>query len=413
MKKFIISSACALAFTFSVSAQDAAAVPVVTSATEGDVVEETRTPMFDNNKRVITNTFWHNWFIQAGAGAQIGFTEHDRKAGFGNRISASIEAAVGKWFTPGIGVRVAYNGFDVRGATQTWTQPDKYGPHNTGKPIDGKNTHEYGYLYHQKFNYLNVHLDVMFNLCQMIGGYNPDRLYSCIPYVGIGIAHVTDAPKTNEIAFNCGIQNAFRVSKRWDINFNVNAMICDERFSGEEGNRHFDALLGATVGATFRFGKTGWDLPYTSSRTVVNNKKINEQRKEIERLQAENEALRNKPAEKVDRVAELIASGNIIFFKIDTWEITDKSRANLSFLADAIKNTNGVYSVTGYADKGTGTPQWNQELSKKRAEAAFKCLTEEFGVPADRLQIDYKGGVDDMFYNDPRCSRCVIVIPMN
>ena len=133
-------------------------------------------------------------------------------------------------------------------------------------------------------------------------------------------------------------------------------------------------------------------------------------RGQVADLEAENERLRNQ-APKVDRVAELIAAGNVIFFKIDTWEITEKSRASRSFLADAIKNTKGVYSVTGYADKGTGTPQWNEDLSKKRAEAAYNCLVNEFGVPADRLSIHYKGGVDDMFYNDPRCSRCVIVIP--
>ena len=47
------------------------------------------------------------------------------------------------------------------------------------------------------------------------------------------------------------------------------------------------------------------------------------------------------------------------------------------------------------------------------AEAAYKCLINEFGVPADRLQIDYKGGVDDMFFDDPRGSRCVIVLPLD
>lgn len=403
MKKIFITAALGAVIATGAAAQTSGTATTVT---------ETITPI---ENRVMSNSFWSNWFIQAGAGAQMGFTEHDRKAGIGNRISPSVEAAIGKWINPNFGIRIAYNGFDVRGATQTWTQPDKYGPHNTGKPIDGKNTHEYGYLYHQKFNYFNLHFDIMVNLCNLIGGYNPDRLYSCIPYAGIGLAHVTDKPVANELAFNCGIQNAFRISKRWDINFNINAMICDERFSGEEGNRHFDALLGATVGATFRFGKTGWETPVTKNVTVVDNDAINRMRGEMAQLEAENARLRalaeKKSAEKVDRVAELIAAGNVIFFKIDTWQITEQSKANLSFLADAIKNTKGIYTVTGYADKGTGTPEWNEELSKKRAEAAYNCLVNEFGVPADRLQIDYKGGVDDMFYNDPRCSRCVIVLP--
>lgn len=400
MKKIMIMTALVLGAFSTASAQEATTVAA-------DSIVETETLISPDGKRVITNTFWNNWFIQAGAGVQMGFTEHDRQGSVGDRLSPSLEIAVGKWFTPGIGVRLAYNGLSVRGITQNF--PDK----QNGTHISGAWAGHDGwpfYLYKQKFNYVNVHLDVMFNLCQMIGGYNPDRLYSCIPYAGIGVAHVTGTPKNTEIAFNCGIQNAFRISDRWDINFSVNAMICDERFSGEDGHRHFDALLGATVGATYRLGQTGWQRPVIVERTAYDNAAVNQLRGQVADLEAENERLRNQ-APKVDRVAELIAAGNVIFFKIDTWEITEKSRASLSFLADAIKNTKGVYSVTGYADKGTGSPQWNEELSKKRAEAAYNCLVNEFGVPADRLSIHYKGGVDDMFYNDPRCSRCVIVIP--
>lgn len=398
-------AAIALGAVATATAQEAA------PAEEIVTVSETVTPMFDNNKRVITNSFWNNWFIQAGAGAQIGFTEHDREASFGDRLSPSLEVAIGKWFTPGIGVRVAYNGLSVRGATQSWL--NNQGVHSTGEPIDGKFSWAYGYLEHQRFNYMDFHIDVMFNLCQMIGGYNPQRLYSCIPYIGIGIAHVTGTPKNTELAFNCGVQNTFRVSKRWDINLSVNAMICDERFSGESGNRHFDALLGATVGATYRFGRCGWDNPVIIERTAYDNGAINRLRGEKEALEAENNRLRKEldNATAAERLTELIASGNVIFFNIGTADITAKSRANLSFLADAIKNTTGVYSVTGYADKGTGSAGRNMELSKMRAEAARDCLVNEFGVPADRLAIDYKGGVDDIFYNDPRCSRCVIVIP--
>ncbi|MCM1292315.1 MAG: OmpA family protein [Bacteroides sp.] len=400
MKKFIIA---AFALFASASLAQAGAESDYT------VTQDSTWSMFDGGKRVITNTFWHNWFIQAGAGAQIGFTEHDRQASIGDRISPALQISVGKWFTPGIGVRLTYNGLSVKGITQNWPN-EQNGTHISG-PWPGHDGWPF-YLYKQKFNYLNFHFDVMFNLCQMIGGYNPERLYSCIPYAGIGIAHVTGTPKNTELAFNCGILNSFRVAKHWDINLEIMSMITDERFSGESGHRHFDALLGATVGATYKFGTVGWDVPTASQTVVVDNERINALRGQIADLEAENDALRNRqPEVKVDRVADLIAAGNVIFFTIDTWQITDKSRANLSFLADAIKNTTGVYTVTGYADKGTGTPEWNEQLSKRRAEAAYNCLINEFGVPADRLELHYKGGVDDMFYNDPRCSRCVIVIP--
>ncbi len=42
--------------------------------------------------------------------------------------------------------------------------------------------------YKQKWNMANFHGDVLFNLSNMFCGYNEDRLYSFIPYVGAGVA---------------------------------------------------------------------------------------------------------------------------------------------------------------------------------------------------------------------------------
>ena len=38
----------------------------------------------------------------------------------------------------------------------------------------------------------------------------------------------------------------------------------------------------------------------------------------------------------------------------------------------------------------------------------YNCFVEEFGVDKAQLKLDYKGGVDNMFYDDPRLSRAVI-----
>ncbi|RKW44649.1 MAG: cell envelope biogenesis protein OmpA, partial [Porphyromonas sp.] len=39
----------------------------------------------------------------------------------------------------------------------------------------------------------------------------------------------------------------------------------------------------------------------------------------------------------------------------------------------------------------------------------YNCLVNEFGVPASQLIRDDKGGVENMYYNDPRCSRAVLL----
>ena len=65
-------------------------------------------------------------------------------------------------------------------------------------------------------------------------------------------------------------------------------------------------------------------------------------------------------------------------------------------------------TAQSYADKGTGSVERNIVLSKNRARVVYECLVNEFGVPKRQLRVDHKGGVDNMFYNDPRMSRAVI-----
>lgn len=67
------------------------------------------------------------------------------------------------------------------------------------------------------------------------------------------------------------------------------------------------------------------------------------------------------------------------------------------------------YLICGYADKYTGSVKRNVWLAEHRAKNVFKVLTEEFGVPADQLVLDDKGGVDNMYYDDPQLSRSVII----
>ena len=59
-------------------------------------------------------------------------------------------------------------------------------------------------------------------------------------------------------------------------------------------------------------------------------------------------------------------------------------------------------------DAVTGNKEINDRLSKARAEAVYDCLVNEFGVNPNQLRVDYKGGVDNMFYDDPALSRAVI-----
>lgn len=117
----------------------------------------TETVEYSTDKfKVETNRFWSNWFVSAGGGVNLYFGDHDKQVKFGKRLAPAVDVAIGKWFTPGIGVRFAYSGLSVKGATQT-------GIHSTGEEVPGKGGYGY-WLTKQKFNYFNFHLDAMFNV---------------------------------------------------------------------------------------------------------------------------------------------------------------------------------------------------------------------------------------------------------
>lgn len=364
----------------------------------------TETVEYSTDKfKVETNRFWSNWFVSAGGGVNLYFGDHDKQVKFGKRLAPAVDVAIGKWFTPGIGVRFAYSGLSVKGATQT-------GIHSTGEEVPGKGGYGY-WLTKQKFNYFNFHLDAMFNVSNLLFGYNPNRVYSLSPYVGLGVMKTNDTPKATEIAGHFGLLNSFRLCDALDLNLDIRGTLVSDAFDGEAYGRGGEGMLSATVGLTYKFKKRGWDKAKTVVR--IDNRAINALRQQLADAEAENDRLKRALAEgNREKAKEIVtkASANLVTFQIGKATLSNEARANLGMMAEAIKSGDKsvVYTITGYADAGTGSKRINERLSKRRAEAVFNCLVKEFGVSESQLRVDHKGGVDNMFYDDPRLSRAVI-----
>lgn len=366
----------------------------------GDITEKVE--YTEDKYKVETNHFWDNWFITVGAGPQMMFGDHDKQVGFGKRISPSLDIAVGKWFTPGVGMRLMYNGLSLRGATR-WGAA-----HSTGEQVP-----DWGEgMYYSKFKYYNVRADVMFNLSNLFCGYKEKRIWNSSFHAGVGYMRTWEAPTAGNITLSAGWLNSFRLCDALDANIDLRASMVDDAIDGEIGQSKFDGLLGATVGLTYKFKRRGWDRSKTVTR--YDNAAINDMRAQLNKLTEENERLQKAIAEGNQKAAEVavrkVASGSLIVFAMGQSELSNEARVNLGMLAEVIKSSdsNTVYTITGYSDAGTGSKKRNEQLSKERAQAVFDCLTKEFGVSASQLRMDYKGGVDNMFYDDPRLSRAVI-----
>lgn len=115
----------------------------------------------------------------------------------------------------------------------------------------------------------------------------------------------------------------------------------------------------------------------------------------------------------VDKVVyENVPASTAVFFPINVTTLTAADKARIKLFADDIKagSSDQVYTVTGYADKATGSVKTNQRLSEKRAQSVYDALIAE-GVPAKQLEKAAEGGVGPMFFNNIALSRTTIVAP--
>ena len=376
----------------------------VAFAQTADVEEEV---IYEKNKqKVITNTFWDNWFVQLGAGAQVYFGDHDKQVDFVDRLALGLDAGFGKWFSPQIGVRAMISGLTIKGGTHADIHRVSADEYIVGAPH---------YLWEQQFNFYNIHADVLFNMSNILCGYKEKRVWNCSPYLGLGWMATWESPRTREVSFNFGIFNAIRLSEKFDFNIDIRSTMVKDSFDGESGGRKEEGLLTATLGFSYKFKKRGWDR----SKTIIRNNlaEANALKKQLAALRDENAKLQSdlKNAEaqikevKVVEKEQTIAPVYVVF-EIGKADLSKEARVTLGLLAKAIKEApeGTTYTISGYADEGTGSKRINEKLSADRAQAVYNCLVEEYGVEESQLRMAPKGGVENMFYDDPKLSRAVI-----
>ena len=349
--------------------------------------------------QVITNPFWSNWFFSIGGGAEATFGDNDSAGSFGKRISPTLNVSVGKWFTPGLGLRLQYSGLQARGFTY-----DAGADYVKGTQLKD------GY-YKQRFDYMNLHGDVMFNLNALFGGYNQHRVYEIIPYVGAGFTHNYSKPHREALSVNAGIINKFRISNAIDINLELSAV------GGDHG---YDGVVSATVGLTYRFPARGFRRPMPQ---LISQIELAAMQDKLAAMGAQNAQLKNaliqaqnQPVAEVTETEVIVPDPDIaprtVFFTIGSAELSPREIMNLSYLAEQMKQfPNATYTVNGYADSATGTPAFNKELSLKRAQAVKDALVKNYGIAADRLNIEAGGGVDK--FGQPILNRVVLVKSAN
>ena len=355
----------------------------------------------------VTNGFWDNWFISAGGGVQVYFGQSDTYGDFGKRISPALDVSLGKWITPSTGVRLQYSGLKAKG----WTHGLL--PYSDGR-ADAK-----GY-YKESFNTMNLHADFLWNMSNAIGGER-DRFWNVIPFAGVGWARSSaNSTHKDEIAFTVGLLHNWRLSDALDMNIEMKSMLVNQRFALSDGPKGANALGSLTVGLTYKFGKRGFQRA-SDLIVVEDNTRYVEQIAALESMLAKAEQKRLQLLQQLeDRNDELTEERSIevpvpvmpelaIFFEIGKAKLTDKAMINIGYLADAIKQfPNKKFILFASADKETGTPEFNMQLSKKRGDAVYNALVDKFGVDPGQLTVQAVGSQEQK-YDGAQLNRVVVI----
>ena len=324
------------------------------------------------------NVFNPHWYVQAQVGSQYTLGE----ISFSDLISPNAQVGLGYNFNKVVGARLSFNAWQSK----------------AGQKV--QNT-----TYKWKWNYVAPMVDATFNLSNLFCGFDPNRVVDFGVFGGIGanIAWGNDeaADAQKAILANKTVSNAtsvgvhapleylwdgskahfaarlganvdFRVSEKVKIGVELSANTLSDRFNSKKAGNP-DWYFNALVGAKIALGKT-----YTT--------KVVPAPKPVEKII---ERIIEKPVvapvkEEVKEVAEENFRRDI-FFTIGNSTIAKSQRNKISEIVTYMQeNPDAKITLTGYADKGTGSAAINDKIAARRAQTVYNTLAAK-GVAKNRM----------------------------
>lgn len=318
-----------------------------------------------------TYTFKKHAFLNLEGGAQYTLGE----AKFGDLISPNVQLGLGYQFNPWFALRLQGNGWQSMGGYNGYDELGKVAAVNTT----------------YKFKYVAPGLDAMFNLSQLICGYNPFRVFNVTAFLGGGaniawgnddalamaganhMRYIWDGTKVRPFGRG-GLELGFRVSDAVSIIVEGNANILSDKYNSKKADNpdwYFNALAGLRINLGKAYDKKEKPAPEPVAEP--------EPEPYVEPA----------PAPAPEPVKETIRRD--VFFKINKTLVTKDEQPKVDEVVAFLKNhPDAKVTVTGYADAGTGNDRINDRLAAQRAATVVKALTNA-GIDASRITSDSKG----------------------
>ena len=224
-----------------------------------------------------------NWFIEIKGGASAFLGTPIGCGDVFDRLSPALQVGLGKWFTPAVGGRVAYQGLSFKNGE------------------------------FKSMDYHFIHADFLYNLTS---GINCNDIglsrWDVIPYLGVGMIYNPDwssacmcpghASGSHPFTFSYGLECRYRLNDRMHLVAELSGMTTAKNFDAVGSSSKFgDNMLTLSAGLSFTLGKAGykrivdakpyiaqneWLLSYAES-LGNNNRMLRKSNMENERILAE------------------------------------------------------------------------------------------------------------------------------
>lgn len=185
-----------------------------------------------------------NWFVNASGGVSAFVGSPLGCGDIFDRTKPALSVSVGKWFTPAIGTRIAFQGLQFKDAQL------------------------------ESRDFLHLHADLMWDVLSSFSRTKEDFRWDLAPYVGLGILH-NDELGRHPFAVSYGVQGRYRLTDRLHLTAELGCATTFKDFDGMgAGNKWGDRLLSLTAGFSYAIGKKGWKRVVDAAPYIERNERL-------------------------------------------------------------------------------------------------------------------------------------------
>lgn len=272
--------------------------------------------------------------------------------------------------------------------------------------------------------YLKTGFDMKMSFQGLFNGYDPERRGNLYLFAGTGLCYSRNDVKLGFVGIYLqgGLGWSYKCSEHFTFMVEIGDDIC-----GDVANpihQWHDNTGWISLGGMYNFGPTQADLDLIAQRALLTqenfdrmNDEINGLRKDLKAAQEKEKKLVNRINELEDQIAHMqpikqddgvadslrkvienyqnnkhnfYALQFSINYAVDQYTVSATEMRKVNAIAQIMKDDESInYEIIGYCDY-SGSDEYNQKLSEKRAEYVKKLLVRK-GIDEKRLTTSGKG----------------------